>query len=139
MAFKKSAPGRGPHRLSQALAHFLITPATVNLASRICSRGPMSVHFRRFTPVRLNNDSRCFDRLRPIFWQDQSRAPKAPRRGLSPRAKMACQLIGAWSRPLQAEPGVTPFPDAYLSKSERTAHIREVGGASPPASTNHPN
>ena len=46
-------------------------------------------HFRRRKPVRLTNDSRCFDGISPIFWQDKSRAPKAPCRGLSPRAKMA--------------------------------------------------
>ena len=39
--------------------------------------------------IRLTNNSRCFDGISPIFWQDKSRAPKAPCRGCLIRAKMA--------------------------------------------------
>ena len=35
--------------------------------------------FRRLTPVRLTNDSRCFDSMVAIFWQDKSRALKRRR------------------------------------------------------------
>ena len=60
--------------------------------------------FRRRKPVRLNNNSRCFDGMSPIFWQSKSRAPKAPCRGPAIRAKMAHQLIGARSRGLASRP-----------------------------------
>lgn len=63
------SPPSGP------LAQWL-EPAAHN--SQGAGSSPAGPIFRRREPVRLTNDSRCLDRLGPIFWQDQSRAPKAP-------------------------------------------------------------